>query len=197
MMGWNVSVITKDAKDPEKVFAFLDWLTGPEGQSSLIFGPEGKYWDGFDADGMPQFTVDYVSDVAGVIKVDTDTGNFQWNGNSNFLDTAKAKFTASLPIEDRRWDTHWQTEVTWKTQLNGTEFENINPLPDTDEGMIKQSIDDIAEEMRAQTLYAKSDEEVAKIVADAAKNANNLGHEQLLKFQTEKWQANLAKMNGQ
>ena len=197
MMGWNVSVITKDAKDPEKTFAFLDWLTGPEGQSSLIFGPEGQYWDGFDADGMPQFTGDYVSDVAGVIKVDTDTANFQWNGNSNFLDTAKAKFTASLPLEDRRWDTHWQTEVTWKTQLNATEFENINPLPDSDEGMILQSIGDIAEEMRAQTLYAKSDEEVAKIVAAAAENANKLGHEKLLKFQTEKWQANLAKMSGQ
>lgn len=194
MMGWNVSVITTAAKNPEKVFAFLDWLTGPEGQSSLIFGPEGKYWDGFDGEGMPQFTGDYVSDAEGVAKVDGDTGNFQWNGNSNFLDTAKAKFTASLPMEDRRWDTHWQYEITWKTQLNGTEFENINPLPDSDEGRIQQSINEIAEETRAQALYAKSDEEVAEILAAAAKNANTLGHEQLLKFQTEKWQANLAKM---
>lgn len=197
MMGWNVSVITTDAEDPEKVFAFLDWLTGPEGQSSLIFGPEGKYWDGFDSEGLPQFTGDYVSDAEGVAKVDGDTGNFQWNGNSKFLDTAKSKFTASLPIEDRRWDTHWQYEVTWKTQLNGTEFENINPLPETEEGRIKQSVDEIAEETRAQALYAKSDEEVAEILAAAAKNANNLGHEKLLEFQTKKWQENLAKMKNQ
>lgn len=194
MMGWNVSVITTSAKDPEKVFAFLDWLTGPEGQSSLIFGPEGKYWDGFDEENLPQFTEEYVNDSEGVAKIDLDTANFQWNGNSNFLDSAKAKFTASLPMEERRWDTHWQYEVTWKTQLNGTEFENINPLPDSEEGMIKQSIDEIAEEARAQALFAKSDEEVAEIFAKAAENANNLGHEQLLKYQTEKWQENLKKL---
>ena len=37
-LGWNVSVITKSAKDPEAIFAFLDWYTGPEGQSVLMWG---------------------------------------------------------------------------------------------------------------------------------------------------------------
>lgn len=73
MMGWNVGVIRTSAEDPEKVFAFLDWLTGPEGQSNLIFGPEGEYWDGFDSDGYPQFTEKYSTDTAGAAKIDQDT----------------------------------------------------------------------------------------------------------------------------
>lgn len=196
MMGWNVSVITTSAEDPEKVFAFLDWLTGPEGQSNLIFGPEGEYWDGFDSDGYPQFTEKYSTDTAGAAKIDQDTANFQWNGNSNFLDTAKSNYTQTLPLEERRWDTHWQYEVTWPTQLNGTEFENINPLPDTEEGMILQTINDIAEELRAQALHAKSEDEVETLLANAAENANNEGHAKLLEFQTKKWQENLKKMAG-
>ncbi len=50
-LGWNVSVITTEAEEPEKIFAFLDWLTGPEGQTMLFWGPEGKYWDGYDDEG--------------------------------------------------------------------------------------------------------------------------------------------------
>ncbi len=41
-LGWNVSVITTAAKDPEKIFAFLDWYTGPEGQTLLFFWSGGQ-----------------------------------------------------------------------------------------------------------------------------------------------------------
>src|SRR5699024_6027665 len=128
-----------------------------------------------DEEGLPIFTDEYVTDVEGVAEIDSKTGNFQWNGNSNFLDSAKAKFTSTLPVEERRWDTHWQTEITWKTQLDATEFENITPLPDSDEGRILQSINDLAEEARAQSLFAKSDEEVEQIWKRTAESANALG----------------------
>lgn len=194
MMGWNVSVITKDAEDPEAVFAFLDWLTGPLGQSTLIFGPEGKYWDGFDDEGYPQFTEEYVNDPEGAGKVEEDTLNFQWNGNSNYLDTAKAKFTAELPLEDRNWTTHWQNEITWKTQYDTTSYLGIDPLPETEEGQIQQSVGDIAEEARAKAINAQSDEEVAEIFAQTEKDAQSVGYDRLLEYKTEKWQENLKKL---
>ncbi|MDY7043213.1 extracellular solute-binding protein [Virgibacillus sp. M23] len=191
MMGWNVSVITKSAEDPEAVFAFLDWLTGPEGQSVLIFGPEGKYWDGFDEEGYPQFTEKYVSDPEGAGKIEEDTLNFQWNGNSNFLDTAKAKFTETLPQEDRNWTTHWQNEITWKTQYDATAYLGIDPLPETTEGQIQQSVGEIAEVARAEALNAKSDEEVIKILEEAEKSAQSVGYADLLAYKTKEWQKNL------
>lgn len=194
MMGWNVATITTSAENPEAVFAYLDWLTGPEGQSTLVFGPEGKYWDGFDDDGFPQFTEEYVTDSAGQAKIETDTDSFMWVGNSNFLDSAKAKFTLSLPVEERNWTTHWQYEVTWKTQYDATSYLGIDPLPDSEEGEIQQTIGEIAEESRAQALYAKSDEEVIEIYERAEKDAQDAGYAQLLEYKTEKWQANLEKL---
>lgn len=195
MMGWNVAVITTAAEDPEKIFAYLDWLTGPEGQSTMVFGPEGKYWDGFEDDGFPHFTEEYVNDEEGQGKIETDTDPFMWVGNSNFLDTAKANFTATLPEEDRNWTTHWQYEITWDTQLDTTGYLNIEPLPDSPEGEIQQSIDDIAEESRAQALHADSDEEVIKIYEKAEKDAQAVGYDKLLEFKTKIWQENLEKMD--
>src|SRR5690606_20527376 len=39
-LGWNVNVITKAAKNPEAIFAFYDWMVGPQGQSTIFWGPE-------------------------------------------------------------------------------------------------------------------------------------------------------------
>lgn len=194
MMGWNVAVITTAAEDPEAIFAYLDWLTGPEGQSTLVFGPEGTYWDGFDDEGFPVFTDEYVNDSAGQGEIETATDPFMWVGNSNFLDSAKAKFTATLPMEERNWTTHWQYEITWKTQLDTTAYLGIDPLPDSPEGEIQQSVSDIAEEARAQALYASSDEEVIEIYEKAEKDAQAVGYDQLLEYKTKKWQENIEKM---
>lgn len=192
MMGWNVVTITTSAEDPEAIFAYLDWLTGPEGQTILYFGPpDGKYWDGYDDEGYPNFTQTYVDDPAGQAEIQTATDPFMWVGNSNYLDSAKAKFTATLPEEDRNWSTHWQYEVTWPTQYDTTSYLGIEPRPESPEGTIQQTVDDIAEEARAQALYAESDEEVEEIYEKAEEDAQAAGYDELLEYKTEKWQENL------
>ncbi|MCH1624127.1 extracellular solute-binding protein [Ferdinandcohnia quinoae] len=194
MLGWNVSVITTDAEDPEKVFAFLDWLTGPEGNTMMIFGPEGKYWEGFDSEGFPNFTDAYVTDKEGLAKVETDTINFQWHGNSNFLDSAKAKFELTLDEDQMSWTTYWQQKLLWNTQLDTTEYYGIVPMPDTPEGEADQQIKEISLATIANAVNAKSDEEVEQILAQASKDAEAAGYSDVLKWQTEKWQANLKKL---
>jgi putative aldouronate transport system substrate-binding protein len=194
-LGWNVSVITKGAKDPEAVFAFLDWYTGPEAQSVQMWGPPGTYWDGTEADGKtPKFTDKYVSDGEGLAKLQALTTNFMWNGNTVFIDKAKAKFETTLPVEQRNWATQWQYEITWKTQADATQFINLDPMPESEEGIIRQRVDDIFQEARAKTLYAKNDAEVIAILDQAEKDAQKSGYAKLLKFRTDKWQENLKKM---
>ncbi|XEC92947.1 extracellular solute-binding protein [Paenibacillus tarimensis] len=195
-LGWNVSVITKAAEDPEAIFSFLDWLTGPEGQRSLFWGPEGIYWDGTDESGAPVFTDAYVNDPEGRNKMMDATVNFQWNGNTVYIDRSKSKFEMTLPVEQRNWETRWQSEITWKTQANATEFINLAPMPDSEEGIIAQRVEDIFQEARARALYAGSDEEVLSIFDKAEKDAQSAGYEKLLQFKTVKWQDNLAKMKG-
>lgn len=194
-LGWNVSVITKGAKDPEAVFAFLDWYTGPEGQSVQMWGPPGMYWDGTEDDGKtPKFTDKYVSDAEGLAKLQAISINVMWNGNTVFVDQAKAKFESTLPVEQRNWATHWQYEITWKTQANSTEFINLDPMPDSEEGIVRQRVEDIFLEARAKTLYAKTDAEVDSILDQAEEDAQKAGYAKLLKFKTDKWQENLKRI---
>ncbi len=195
-LGWNVSVITKAAEDPEKIFAFLDWYTGPEGQRVLMWGPEGKYWNGVEADGTPKFTDAYVSDTAGLIDLQSKTVNLMWNGNTVYVDQSKAKYESTLPVEQRNWATNYQYEITWKTQANATEFINLSPAPDSEEGIIQTRVNDIFLEARAKALYAQSDAEVLAILDQAEKDAQDAGHAKLLAYQTKMWQENVAKMKG-
>lgn len=194
-LGWNVSVITKNAKDPEAIFAFLDWFTGEEGQRTIFWGPDGLFWNGVDSEGGPKFNDTYFNEPDKVSELMNITDKFQWNGNTVFIDTTKSRIEATFPEEKRNWETRWQTEITWKTQYNATQFINLAPPPSSDEGIIQQRIDDIFKESRAQALYAKSEEDVVKILDKAEKDAQTAGYDKLLKYQTERWQENLKTMN--
>lgn len=196
-LGWNVAVITKSAKDPEKIFAFLDWLTGEEGSRVIMWGPEGTLWQGTDEEGYPVFTDTYTNDIQKRSDIMDATVNLQWNGNTVYIDKSKMKFEKTLPPEKQNWESRYQSEITWKTQYNATAFVNLSPLPDTEEGIIQQSVDEIFSESRAKALYAKSDDEVLAILDQAEKDALAVGYDKLLEYKTQKWQENLKKIGDQ
>ncbi|MFD0590067.1 extracellular solute-binding protein [Paenibacillus sp. GCM10027627] len=187
-LGWNVSVITKTAKDPEKIFAFLDWYTGPEGQSLLFFGPEGKNWKGFDENGYPNFTPEY--DAKEVLELQKAHDPIMWNGNTGYIDPAKMKYESTLPVAEQNWAARYQSEITWPTQANATEFINLDPAPDSELGIIKQRVDDIFTLAYAQSVMAKDDAEVEKILDKAEKDAQDAGYAKLLEYRTEGWKKN-------
>ncbi|MBT2289764.1 extracellular solute-binding protein [Paenibacillus albidus] len=192
-LGWNVLVITKQAEDPEAIFSYLDWATGDDGQRILNFGRQGLYWDETDADGVP------IQNERGLTTPQSEKdkekiGRFNWVGNTTFIDKTKAKMDAQLPEDKQNWTTLAQTKVAWKTSRNFTEFVNLDPLPDSEEGTIATTVNDIYLEVYAKALYAKSDEEVRQLLKKADEDAERAGYAKLLKFQTERWQNNLSKM---
>ncbi|MFF2091137.1 extracellular solute-binding protein [Paenibacillus sp. NPDC058174] len=195
-LGWNVNVITKSAKNPEAIFAFLDWFTGPEGQRTIMWGPEGLYWDGVDAEDAPLFTDKFVNDPKGRDELMNSTVNFQWNGNTVYVDNSKTKFEMTLPEDKRNWETYWQSTITWKTQFNTTEYVNLDPAGDSEEGIIAQTILSIYEQARAKAVMnASSEAEVLSILDKAENDAQKAGYEKLLAYKTEKWQENKAKLS--
>ncbi|REK74943.1 extracellular solute-binding protein [Paenibacillus paeoniae] len=188
-LGWNVNVITKAAKDPEKIFAFLDWYTGPEGQSLLFFGPEGKNWKGFDSEGHPIFTDDYNAEE--VLELQKAHDPIMWNGNTGFIDPAKMKYESKLPAHEQNWAARYQSEITWPTQSNATEFINLVPQPDSELGIVKQRVDDIYTQAYAQSVMAKDDAEVESILDKAEKDAQAAGYGELLEWRTVEWKKNI------
>ncbi|CAH0117905.1 hypothetical protein PAE9249_00370 [Paenibacillus sp. CECT 9249] len=192
VLGWNVAVITTSAKDPEAVFAFLDWYTGPEGQTLLMWGPEGRFWDGWEEDGItPKFTEKYVTEKDELAKLQGETTNITWVGNTVYVDNVKTKYESTLDENDRNWATRWQSEVTWKTQSDATEFVNLAPMPESEEGIIYQRVKDIWLKVRSQALTAKTDQEVLDILDKAHADSVKSGYDKLLEYYDKKWKENL------
>ncbi|MEF7439207.1 extracellular solute-binding protein [Paenibacillus lautus] len=191
--GWNAAYITTAAKDPEAIFAFLDWYTGPEGMNLQFFGPEGDNWKGFDEEGKPNFTADY--DPAEVADIQTKNEPIMFVGNTSYIDPAKYKYMAELPFEEQDWRTKYQQTITWPTQYNVTEFVNLNPPPESEEGIIQTSVDELFLEIYANSVMAKSDEDVDRILDQGNEDLMALGYGKLLEWRTARWQENLKKMN--
>jgi len=124
------------------------------------------------------------------------TNSLQWVGNTVFLDKSKTAYEMTLPEDQQNWATKYQMSITWKTQLNSTEFQNLTPLPETEEGMAEQRVNEIYDEARAKALHAKGEEEVIKILDQAEKDAQAVGYDKLLEFKTKKWQENKEKLAG-
>ncbi|MFF2889140.1 extracellular solute-binding protein [Paenibacillus sp. NPDC057967] len=195
-LGWNVNVITTEAKDPEAIFAYYDWITGPEGQKVLFFGPKGLYWDEENEDGSPipnetYTTVDANERTEKMRKFE----DFNWAGNTSFIDTAKMSLESSLSKSQQSWETIAQSTVTWATSKDITEFVNTEPLPDSEIGVISQNVHDIYTVSFAKMLLAKTEDEVKAVMEQAKKDSEKAGMAKLLEFRTEKWQANVEKMN--
>jgi hypothetical protein len=160
-----------------------------------MWGPEGKYWNGTDEEGAPLFTEAFTSDTKGRDELMNATVNLQWNGNTVYVDNSKMKFESTLPEDQKSWETKWQSEITWKTQFDTTEFVNLAPAGDSQEGIISQSVGEIYEKARAQAvLNAKNEAEVLAILDKAEADAQQVGYGELLKYKTQKWQENLSKL---
>lgn len=194
-LGWNVNVITTNAKNPEAIFAYLDWLTGEEGTRVMFFGPKGLYWDDYDSDGAPIPNDKWFS-TSQEQKDKDKLEAYVWAGNATFVDTSKTKIEQALPEDQRNWGAAAQVAVAWKTSYNNTQFNNIDPAPDSEEGIISQQVGDVHAEYFGKMLFAKSDAEVLSLIEKAKADTNKLGFEKLLAYKTTKWQENLALING-
>lgn len=144
---------------------------------------------------MPLFTDKFVNDPQGRDELMNSTVNFQWNGNTVYVDNSKMKFESTLSPEQRNFETYWQSEITWKTQMNTTEFVNLDPAGDSEEGIIAQRVFEIYEKARATAIsMTASDEEVIAILDKAEEDAQKAGYSKLLEYKTARWKENLEKM---
>ncbi|GLX66993.1 extracellular solute-binding protein [Paenibacillus glycanilyticus] len=195
-LGWNVSVITKHAKDPEKIFAYMDWATSEEGQQLLTFGPKGLLWDEADADGVP-IPNEKAKTIAQADKdkLKIGSGNYFANSNlrQNLINLNDERYVEKV---EGQFDGIAANKVLKPSSYDTTEFEGIQPMPDTDLGIIYGQVKDIMKEAYARAVFAKNSDEVTQIINKAQSDADAAGYEQVLKYMTEKWQENLKKING-
>ncbi|MGH4049769.1 MAG: extracellular solute-binding protein [Clostridium sp.] len=187
--GWNHTVITNSAKDPEKIYALLDWLTGPDGQMISNYGPKGLYWDE---------TVDYEGTKVPVLtdkwrnKVDySEIGEINWVANGAWNAVASAYDNEKNPPKAGTWDVAKETKISQKFSYNTDEYLNITPDPTSQEGIIYQSVKDELTKDIAKVVLSKTEADAKKEIESADANATKLGFDKVLKVMTDSWQKNL------
>ncbi len=200
ILGWNVTAITTSAKNPEAIFAMLDWMTGPEGSAVQMWGPPGPdgYWDGFKEDGItPNFTARYGSDPAALTEIQAISNHMIWVGNTVYLDRTKSEYEQTLPKEQQNWATYWQQKVTWATQGNATAFINVQPPPNSAEGHIMRDLKEIWLDAREDAMFGESDEEVLRILDEAHRASMEAGFQSYLDYITKRWHDNMKVLNNE
>ncbi|MFD0620169.1 extracellular solute-binding protein [Paenibacillus sp. GCM10027629] len=193
--GGGKIVITKNAKDPERIFAYLDWATSNEGQSVLWFGPPGFLWDTRDENGIPIPNDKYKT----MDKAELDKLHISDNmmaGNATWVDLAKVARESLLPKEQQDFQTQQQVNFAWKTSMDITAFANTDPQGDSEEGIILQSVKDMFDQAFSTMIYAKNDAEVESILTKTNEEMQKLGFPKVLDYVQKKWQDNLKKING-
>ncbi|THF76899.1 extracellular solute-binding protein [Cohnella fermenti] len=194
-LGWNVNVITTNAKDPEAIFSYMNWASSPEGQQIIFFGPPGLFYDTVE-DGVPIPNDAYIN--RDPKKYDElKIGEFNWNGNTSYVDSTKAKRELLLPEEAQDWTTVAQANFSFKTSMDVTQFSNLDPAPSTQEGIIMQRLRDQYKALIPKLIFAKTDDEVLSLIEKADKEATKIGYDKLLAWKTDVWQANVKKLSGQ
>lgn len=191
-LGWNVNVITTGARDPEAIFSYMNWATSPEGQRIIFFGPQGMFYNKVE-DGIPVPNDSYIG--RNLKQYDTlKIGEFNWYGNTSYIDSAKARREKLLPAEARDWTTLGQANVTFRTAMNITEFSNLDPAPTSEEGIILQRLKEQYAQVLPRMIFAASGEEVRQLMEEADREAAGLGYDRLLAWKTGVWRNNLKKI---
>lgn len=170
----------------------MNWATSPEGQRILFFGPEGLFYDKVE-DGVPIPNDSYIGRDLKWYD-DLKIGEFNWYGNTSYIDAAKAQREKLLPAGARDWTTLGQANITFKTSMNITEFSNLDPAPASEEGLILQRLRDQYAQVVPRMIFAASDEELRELLKAADREASDLGYDRLLAWKTGVWQSNLKKI---
>jgi len=187
VLGWNVSIITTSCKNPEKLYAYCDWQTGPEGSSLNTFGPKGQYWTELDSNGLPNTSPDFFK------LGDSDKAKLTDKKGAgvaflNFGNKSDEKF--ATPEEKAKWAYKAQHEILSKTLREDTDLNALQPDPQSEESQIRTKTEDMWKQSLAKILFAKNDVEVDNIIAKLTDDLNKAGNDKLMKLYNKIWEEN-------
>lgn len=209
---WGVGSSVDDEKKA-RIMEFLDWLASPEGLTYQHDGLEGLIYTVND-DGTYTLTKDGEVRFSADIQVPDDMGGGLWADgqcqiNQWIVGSAEINPNTNEPYESGLWASTLKANETttakeWEAQygtMNEVEYmenqgqitlvpNNNIPLESdtTDMALIRSQCGDLVADTSWQMVYAQSDEEFEQMWDDMTEQLNGLGWEELVEFDTEKYQ---------
>ena len=150
--GWTVTMISKTCKDKARAIKFLTYLISEEGQKDLYLGEKGVTYDSID--GKDKFK----PEVLTMLNADRSAFDKKYGASVKFwmiMDTNMMLKWAPTAVEPSKQMEDWTKGKTF----NYSQFENINPQNDSNEGVSLIRITDLWGTTLPKLLMAKSDSE--------------------------------------
>ena len=199
---------------PELCMAIINWLSTPEGNMESLYGPKGVTWD-YNDEGKTEFTelgskcnkdqnTKLTGEYAGVFK----DGMNQLNNTTWALDAENPDSNGET-YNDEKWDSELNSKVSeiqqkWRDATgspNANEYLASRPYSlslgtkyvqsekDDDLQIVWNQVTTCVKQYSWKAIYAKSDAEYDKIVAEMKKKANEYGYDQCQEFQKKEAEA--------
>lgn len=184
--GWEVTMITKNCKNPERAIKLMSYGMSDDGQKTLYLGKEGVTYD--MVDGKPVIKPDVNklknSDMA-TFKQKYNTYGEIWMFNSSMMNIWEPD--PGLPFTQyREWG-------KGKGAHYGV-YDNIRPTAESDEGDILAKAENKWGEILPKLLMAKTDADFDKIWKDYDDYKTSIGYQKALDYQRQKVAENKAKV---
>lgn len=185
--GWTVTLISKDVKDKARAIKFLSYLNSEEGNKDLFLGEKGVSYDTID--GTDQFK----PEVFELMNKDRSAFDKQYGSSFTFWMLQNTNITdqwAPKSVEPFKQLEDW---TRGKAHSN-SEFDQIDPLGNSPEGIIGAKIKELRSKNMTKLLMAPSDAEFDKIWTEYINKQNELGIDKFFSYQQVQYEKNKKKL---
>jgi putative aldouronate transport system substrate-binding protein len=196
-LGWNGSFITKNAKEPGRIFELLTYMLSPRGSIEMTLGPQGVLWNELDANGYPIMTKSPL-DLTAAERTDLGLWNWDLQGHANNVDNAKFAANRGLPPEKRNWVESMQELYFSPNLMLSDEFINMNVQIDSlsDLGIKRTLIENYFQEMLPQIITAPTAQAANALFQQVVNFANANGMQDINKIYNAHWKDNCDQQGG-
>jgi putative aldouronate transport system substrate-binding protein len=191
-VGWNVTCITKKAKDPQRIYDVWTYLLTTEAAILQMYGPKGQLWDSLDSKGLPilkkpesQLSTDEINKL----------GLWFWMipGHSDHVDSTKFAVNAAQPKDKQSWVINNQANIITPLMWLSDEFVGIGETIDgkSDEGIKRTLCEDYIKAQYPKVIMAKSQAEAEKLYDDIIAFCDKNGMPKIEQIYDKKYKENV------
>jgi multiple sugar transport system substrate-binding protein/putative aldouronate transport system substrate-binding protein len=207
------------AKSPERIMAFINWLCTPEGVMTNQYGPQGVTWD-YDGDNKAYLTPlgIQIQDGDKTVQMPLSAGGGTYLDGENKLNNTTFTLDEINPISGERYNkAFWSSELNRETSNARNAWRQAMGVLSDDELLEKRGLkavvvaSDYVMDKRSDSLeqkwvqvsnviktgswraiYANSDAEYNRIVAEMIAQAKAFGYDECLAWNMEQGQLRAA-----
>jgi len=191
-VGWNVTVITKNAEKPQRIFDLWSYFLTKEAAILQMYGPQGENWDTLNDKGLP--VLKKAESELSSEEIDR-LGAWFWMipGQSDNVDTTKFAVNDMQPAEKQNWVINNQSKVLtprmWLTDEFVGYVDTVDPKSDA--GIARTLCEDYIKANYPKFIMAKTEAEAQKIYDGIIAFLDKNGFAKVEEAYNNKYQANV------